>query len=82
MSLTNWIRKIALFGMVISLFGAAVPAHAAESKTNVYINGMPSWDVLSVNGRTLVPLNTLSDPAWKISFDAKSKTVKLKTEKK
>ncbi|MFD1179260.1 copper amine oxidase N-terminal domain-containing protein [Paenibacillus puldeungensis] len=82
MSLTNWVRKIALFGMVTSLLGAAVPVHAAESKTSVYINGNMSWDALSVNGRTLVPLTTLKDPDWSIAYDAKSKTVKLQAGKK
>lgn len=61
--MNKWFKIIG-FVIFVSFIGNT-SAHAASS-TSLFVNGKVEFDFITVEGRTMVKLRSLSDPSWPV----------------
>lgn len=72
------LKKTAVAALILSsIFTVVPPASALPAKEGpvVYINGRQQGESMTVSNRVLVQLSALQDSDWRVSYDAKTKTV-------
>ncbi|SFS76533.1 copper amine oxidase N-terminal domain-containing protein [Paenibacillus sp. BC26] len=76
--MNKWIKVSLCFAIMGALLTSA-PAYA--SSTSVFVNGSRQYNAIMVEGRTLVKLRALTDPAWLVfAYDPKTHTVMFHTK--
>ncbi|MFJ7982925.1 copper amine oxidase N-terminal domain-containing protein [Lysinibacillus xylanilyticus] len=78
--MNKWFKIIG-FVIFVSFIGNT-SANAASS-TSLFVNGQAEYDFITVEGRTMVKLRSLSDPSWPaLAYDPKTGVVMIQNKDK
>ncbi|MFJ5625113.1 copper amine oxidase N-terminal domain-containing protein [Peribacillus loiseleuriae] len=79
--MNKWFKIMVGF-TILGSFICNTSAHAASS-TSLFVNGQAEYDFITVEGRTMVKLRSLKDPAWPVlAYDPKTRIVTIRNKDK
>ncbi|WP_343223694.1 copper amine oxidase N-terminal domain-containing protein [Paenibacillus oenotherae] len=77
--MNKWIKSVVGSAVIGSFLLAGTSAYAASA--SVFVNGQAQYDTITVEGRTLVKLRSLTDPKWLVfAYDSKTRIVMVHTK--